>query len=129
MSQVYSINTVRTFTADEAQTLLPIIYKITKHHSEIVKSLIDKVDVRQKSNDADSWKLEQEINVHIETWKNKVQKLGIIPRGLWIGDFPTEDGFYCWKFPEQSINYWHSKTDGYSKRVSIKDKEGKTVTL
>ncbi len=129
MSQVYTINTSRVFTADEAQDLLGIIYKITKHHSELVKGLIGKVDVRQKSNDPESWKLEQEINVHIETWKNKVQKLGLVPRGLWIGDFPTEDGYYCWKFPEQKINYWHSKTDGYSKRVSIHDKEGKTVTL
>ncbi len=122
LSQIYTINTARTFSKDEAQALLPIIYRITKHHSEIVKGLIEQIDTRQKNLSNYSWKTEQEINFHIEAWKAKMQKLGILSRGLWIGDFPTKDeGYYCWKFPEKTIGFWHSKSDGYSKRISIND--------
>ena len=130
MSQLYTINTQRTFSEDEAQALLPIVYRITKHHSEIVKALIDQVDTRQKNLSNDSWKTEQEINFHIEAWKSKMQKLGLLSRGLWIGDFPTEnDGYYCWKFPEKKIGFWHSKSDGFSKRISINELKSTEKTL
>lgn len=122
MSNIYSINTTRTFTKDEAQDLLPIVYRITQHHSDIVKALIEQIDVKQKKLGNDAWKSEQEINFHIEAWKSKMHKLGILSRGLWIGDFPAEnDGYYCWKYPEKKIGFWHSKSDGYSKRISINE--------
>ena len=127
MSELFAISGTRSFTLEEAEQLLPIICKITRQYSETVKGLIDKVDVQQRTVAQKDWKVEEEINQHIENWKSKMQKLGITPRGLWICDFPNENGYYCWKFPETTINYWHSKSDGYSKRVAI-DRTQKPAT-
>ncbi len=120
MPDIFTINADRVFNLEEAENVLPIVLKITRTHSEKVKSLVERIDVEQKTSGKDNWQLEQEINQHIDSWKAKMQKLGINPRGLWIGDFPSVDGgYFCWKYPEASIKYWHSKQDGYSKRKVI----------
>ncbi len=119
MSQIYTINKGRAFNLEEAQELLPVVVKITRSYSEQVKILVDRIEGQPDSLKDTNWKVEQEINTLIEAWKSKMTRLGITPRGLWIGDFPTDNGFYCWKFPEEKINFWHSKEDGFSKRRSI----------
>ncbi len=119
MSQVFSINSGRVFTLEQAQELLPIILKITRSYSEQVKVLVERIDNQPEGTKELNWRLEQEINTLIDTWKSKMNRLGVTPRGLWIGDFPTTSGYYCWKFPENKIDFWHSKDDGFSKRRSI----------
>ncbi len=119
MSQIYTINSVRVFTLEQAQELLPVIVKITRSYSDQVKALVERIENQSEANKDTNWRLEQEINTLIDTWKSKMNRLGVTPRGLWIGDFPTNSGFYCWKFPEEKITYWHSKDDGFSKRRSI----------
>lgn len=127
MSPIYTINTGRVFTLEQAQELLPVVVKITRSYSEQVKVLVDRIESQTDASKDTNWRLEQEINTLIDTWKSKMNRLGVTPRGLWIGDFPTANGFYCWKYPEATITYWHSKDDGYSKRRSIYSVSDKTL--
>lgn len=119
MNQIFNISGGRLFSQEEATELLPIILKITRSYSDQVKVLVDQIEEQPLETKDQNWKIEEKVNKLIDTWKIKVQRLGITPRGLWIGDFPTQDGFYCWKYPETEIKYWHAKDDGFSKRKNI----------
>ena len=37
--------------------------------------------------------------------------------GLWISTCGT--GYYCWKFPETSLEHFHGYTEGFKARVKV----------
>jgi hypothetical protein len=47
---------------------------------------------------------------------------------LWIEDFDAGDGYFCWKFPERQIEFWHHYNDGFSKRIRVEER-GKPISL
>lgn len=126
MDQIIEINRRTVFALEEAQVLLPVIYRITKQYSTKVDALLAKLDVvsgyGEQLNDSRTTALEVQINALIQEWQSKVQRLGALPKGLWIADFDSGDGYYCWKFPERGIEYWHRYNDGLSKRVPIAER-------
>lgn len=120
---IIEINRRTVFTLEEAREILPVIFRITKAHSQKVEALIERLDGMAGQNEDLSSSLELQVNQLIQDWQNKIQKLGALPKGLWIADFDAGDGYYCWKFPERSIEYWHRYSDGFSKRISVADKK------
>jgi len=116
---IIEINRCRIFTLEEARRVLPIIYKITQNHNQKVEALIDRIEALKGKNESLIAALETDINQLIHDWQSKVQKLGAFPKGLWLVDFDTGDGYFCWKYPERDIEFWHRYTDGFSKRVHI----------
>lgn len=57
----------------------------------------------------------------VRRWVDKIQRLGIIVKGLWLIDFDTGDGYLCWKYPEDRIEYFHGYDEGYSGRQLLSD--------
>ena len=122
IDHVIEINRKSVFSLEEAQTLLSVIFRITKTYSERVEALIERLDTLPPGNETLMASLETQVNGLIQEWQNKVQKLGAMPKGLWIADFDSGDGYYCWKYPERSIEFWHKYTDGFTKRVRVTDR-------
>ena len=122
MHHIIEINRRSVFTLAEAQEVLPIVYRITKAYSQKTEALIDRLDAVASGNEGITAQLETQVNQLILDWQNKVQKLGALPKGLWIADFDSGDGYYCWKFPERGIEYWHRYSDGFSKRIRVADR-------
>lgn len=116
---IIEINRSNVFTLAEAQELLPIVFRITKIYSKKVGLLIERLESLGSQNDELVASLESQVSQLIQDWQNKVQKLGALPKGLWIADFDGGDGYYCWKYPERGIDYWHKYNDGYSKRIRL----------
>lgn len=110
------------FSLDEVQQLLPIIFRITKQYSQRVEVLIERLDSLNGKNEESVMALEAQVNKLIQEWQGKMHRLGALPKGLWLADFDAGDGYFCWKFPERSIEFWHSYSDGYSKRVHVSDR-------
>lgn len=121
MDHIIEINRRSVFTHDEAQELLPIIFRITKAYSQKAEVLLARLDAIG-SQEILTTSLESQVNQLIQEWQNKVQKLGALPKGLWIADFDSGDGYFCWKFPERSIQFWHKYSDGFSKRVQVTER-------
>jgi hypothetical protein len=116
------INRTQYFSLEEARELLPIVFRITKNYSSKVQALIERLEGLGSNNEAKVASLEKEVSQSIAEWQSKVQKLGAIPKGLWIADFDSGDGYFCWKFPERSLDFWHGYNDGYTKRVSVAER-------
>ncbi len=107
------------FNIGEAQQLLPIIFRITKKYSEEVTQLMDRLHLFEGKSPLLVDKIELQINQLIQDWQNKMTKLGALPKGLWLLDFDSNDGYFCWKYPERKIQFWHHYQDGFSKRINI----------
>lgn len=121
-TEIIGINRRSVFSLSEARQLLPLINRMTKTAADRVQVLIAKIEAKSRAVEADR----QEIDVYesqasqiIQDWQTKVQKLGGLPKGIWIVDFDSGDGYFCWKFPEATIEHWHSYRDGYTKRKRL----------
>lgn len=121
MDHIIEINRRSIFTHEEAQELLPIIFRITKTYSIKAETLLARLDT-VGGHEAMTAPLEAQVNQLIQEWQTKMQKLGAMPKGLWIADFDSGDGYFCWKFPERSIEFWHKYSDGFSKRVHVSER-------
>lgn len=113
----------RVFTYEEAKELLPLVYRITQASFLEVQDTLNFLDRLSPKTDADVQRLESEINEGIRRWQTKMEKLGLHPNGMWVADFDSGDGYYCWKYPEHEIKFWHGYKDGFAGRVLIKDRE------
>lgn len=123
-TEVIGINRRSIFTLAEARALLPVISRFTKTYSEKAQSLSEQVEKRSQGTAGDvaaDQAQEAEAIRLIEDWQTKVQKLGGLPKGLWLVDFDSGEGYYCWKYPEPTIAYWHHYRDGYSKRIPVEE--------
>ena len=38
----------------------------------------------------------------VEAWAEAVRALGLEVKGLWLVDFDNGEGYYCWKYPEDT---------------------------
>ena len=45
--------------------------------------------------------------------------LGVSVKGLWLVDFDTGAGHYCWRWPEERLEWYHGHDEGYDDRVRI----------
>ena len=121
MIEIFNVQKNKLFTYAEAEEILPLVYRITDEASKEVKYLMGCVEALQdKHNDA-SRDLQTRINQIIEKWQNKLERLGLRPKGLWLADFDNGSGYFCWKFPETKILFQHGYQDGFTGRIMISE--------
>jgi hypothetical protein len=55
----------------------------------------------------------------VSRWAESVMQLGIEVKGLWLIDFDNGSGYYCWHYPEESLQYFHGYEEGFGGRVKL----------
>lgn len=55
----------------------------------------------------------------VAQWAEAVEGLGIDVKGLWLVDFDNGSGYYCWQYPEESLQYFHTYDEGFGGRVKL----------
>jgi hypothetical protein len=133
----------RTFTLDEAQTLLPILESLLKQAIN-GKKLIEEVDAELQGTAHRVFlnggtlvnvvhlarrKAEREKAIHrIKDAVAEIDATGVQVKDLDIGllDFPCqiEDEIIllCWKLGEDKIAHWHGTNEGFASRKPIDDR-------
>ncbi len=118
--QIGSPDAPRYFTLKEANDMLALVKKITaESYSEL-----QVVKVRLKNllpTDPRVVFVEKEYEAVVKKWISKMERLGVVVKGLWLIDFDTGDGYLCWKYPELEISYYHGYTGGFAARRPISE--------
>ena len=104
---------------DEASERVFILKKLTSKYVENVERRMTQLESLSQSQLELIHKLEDEINTYIHEWHRKVRQLGGEPKGLWLVDFDSGFGYYCWKYPEAKLKFWHTYNDGFEGRKKI----------
>lgn len=104
---------------DEAQEMLPLVYRLTEEASKQTKYLMNCIQALADKKSDRALEIQSQIDSIIDKWQNKVERLGAKPKGLWLADFDNGNGYYCWKFPEVKILFKHGYQDGFTGRILI----------
>jgi hypothetical protein len=108
----------RRFTLEDAQVLLPTVQTITEKSVAAV-TVVEFQLAALKGAAKRRAELEQEYFSIINQWAETIHELGCEAKGLWLVDFDNGEGYYCWKYPEASLGYFHDYSSGYSGRMKI----------
>jgi hypothetical protein len=133
----------RTFTLDEAQTLLPVLESLLRNaisSKKVIEEVegemqelsqriflnggthIDVVTVARRK--AERGKAEQRAKDALA----EIDSIGVQVKDIDIGllDFPCEVNgdvvLLCWKMGEKSITHWHGMTEGFAGRKLIDER-------
>ena len=49
----------------------------------------------------------------------EMEALGLEVKGLWLVDFDSGGGFYCWRWPEPALAHFHTYDEGFDGRTPI----------
>jgi len=118
--QIVARDESRVFTLAEAEQLFPLVRSIT----EAAWNELDPVRKRLESispSNPRAREVERDYEVIVKRWMTKMNRLGLIVKGLWLVDFDTGDGYLCWKFPELRIGYFHPYGEGFSGRRPLRE--------
>jgi regulator of sirC expression with transglutaminase-like and TPR domain len=55
----------------------------------------------------------------VRDWIERLSALGVEVKGLWLVDFDSGAGYYCWKYPEQSLDFFHGYEEGFAGRLPL----------
>lgn len=95
----------KIFSYEEAVALLPEVQRLTSEAAARIDSVgEDAVDEYQQI---------------VAKWAAAVIRLGIEVKGLWLIDFDSGSGYYCWRHPEPSLQYFHGYEEGFGGRVQL----------
>ncbi len=118
MADIIQITQAKKFSLKEANKLLPVIRKITKE--TVDQFLLLEAKLKHHETDSEKYKLvENEVNELLNKWAEKISKLGADPKGIWLVDFNSGEGYYCWRYDEERVEYYHSYEEGFSGRQPI----------
>ena len=119
MENIVEINRKKVFTLEQAKTMLPLVYWLSEQASDEVSSHLNRLKAFSDKAHPVAMEIDAAVNKIVEKWQAKMEKLGAEPKGLWMADFDNGAGYFCWKFPETEIKFWHGYQDGFSGRIVI----------
>lgn len=117
--QINACDDPRVFTLVEAQALFPLVRRITQAAYQELEPVRRALEAMVPTNPLIQ-DVERQYEGVVKRWVGKMERLGLVVKGLWLVDFDTGDGYLCWKFPELRIGYYHSYHEGYAARVPLR---------
>ena len=108
----------RIFSYDEATSTFPVVRDLTAEAVRKVEALANTVGDR---DDLESRReeLENAREMIFRWWAEQVTSVGCEVKGIWLVDWDSGDGYYCWRFPEESLGHFHTYEEGFAGRLPI----------
>lgn len=99
----------KVFSFEEASALLPAVREETELAHRKVEGLAasGKPAARAEADEV------------VQQWARAMLSRGLEVKGLWLLDFDNGSGYYCWRYPEPGLQYYHSYEEGFGGRMRI----------
>ncbi len=108
----------RVFTYQEALATFPRVHRLTAQAVQQVEALVNRLQSRDELADRKA-ELEEAVEGIVQAWAAELMALGCEIKGMWLVDWDSGDGYYCWRYPEEALGHYHSYEDGFAGRVPI----------
>ena len=108
----------RIFTLDEALSVFPRVTALTDR-AVSAAAVVEAQLVAVKESAERRTELEAEYADAVRGWAQDVMRLGCEVKGLWLVDFDNGEGYYCWRYPEERLEYFHDYASGFTGRTKI----------
>lgn len=95
----------RIFSYEQAAALLPEVARLTSE-------AVERIDQTVSEEPADYERI-------VAGWAESIIGMGVEVKGLWLVDFDSGGGYYCWKHPEPALEYFHGYEEGIGGRVKL----------
>ncbi len=116
--KVLYMNKPKRFSLGEARALLPQVREITEGAIEATQGWITDLNTG-RLEEMERTKIQGLLEKRLKQWTDDLQKLGLVAKGLWLVDFDSGSGYYCWRYNEEDIEYFHGYEEGFAGRMPI----------
>jgi hypothetical protein len=106
------------FSLQSARDLLPRVRQLTAdavRAADVITSQLESVPETHPDRET----LAAELRAVVEDWVSRLQAIGVEAKGLWLVDFDNGEGYYCWRWPEETLSHYHGYDDGFAGRIKI----------
>lgn len=108
----------RRFSLQEAKELVPLVRRVTAYAVGEVKTLLSRLELLDEG-DPEFEEAYGAIDLAVQLWAEKLQKMGCGVKGLWLVDFDNGQGYYCWRYPEEELDHFRGYEDDFEERTRI----------
>ncbi len=102
LRQLTRLNEPKVFTHEEALELVSLLTVISARTKKELNNLNAQLAYFKNRQDKTT-ELQDKINACLQTWSEKVRRLGAIPVALCKVKIPGETGQYYWEYPENKL--------------------------
>jgi hypothetical protein len=106
------------FTYEEALASFPSARRITEIAVRQIEGLVSRIRSRDEL-DVRRDELEEAYKHIVEAWADEIMGLGCDVKGLWLVDWDSGCGYYCWQYPEATIGHFHGYEEGFGGRLPV----------
>jgi hypothetical protein len=103
----------KIFSYREAVALLPYVQQLTEDAHRRVEAI--EGDGESPLSEA----AQRDVDRIVSAWAYALIEKGIEVKGRWLIDFDNGSGYYCWRYPESGLHFFHSYEDGFRGRMPI----------
>lgn len=108
----------RAWTLEAARELLPDVRARTARAVGEAEALAEERELHAAGS-PEREALEERIEAVVARWAREMEALGLEVKGLWLVDFDSGSGFYCWRWPEPALAHFHAYDEGFDSRTPI----------
>jgi hypothetical protein len=108
----------RIFSYDDALNTFPLVRDLTAAAVRQIDALSANLGSRDDL-DARREEIEEAQEKIVRAWARELTAVGCEVKGVWLVDWDSGDGYYCWRFPEPSISFFHTYDEGFAGRIPL----------
>jgi hypothetical protein len=108
----------RRWSLESARAILPEVRERTANAHAQVEALVASRS-RLSADRAARVEVEGKLSRVVSRWIRAMEALGVDVEGAWLVDFDCGRGCYCWRWPEQRVEFFHDYESGFEGRIRI----------
>jgi hypothetical protein len=108
----------RRWSLEAALAIFDDVRRTTAEAVSEVEALVDRRG-RLDADDPGRRELDERIQTAVSGWIRAMEAYGLEVKGPWLVDFDNGRGYYCWRWPEERLEYFHTYEEGFSGRIRI----------